>query len=346
VYTDLGVPAQYRVRHQIEQARLAGYAVQETRLADSPHVSDLTTCNLLYFYRLPLTSRTWPLYQLARWRRIPIIFDSDDLVWDERERSYSYLDAHYTPAEVMRAMKQIRRTYALMQRVDAFVLSTPYLAHCAEQTFRQPVFVNRNALSQAMIDRATALVALQQRDPQAATVIGYFCGTPYVHDEDLASIAAALGHMLARYPQLRLRIYGALHLAASLDAYAAQIEQRPLVPWQDLLAHVVQVDIAIAPLVDNPQRRAKSAVKYLEAALVAVPVVASRLEPYQDAIVDGVTGLLASTPDEWAHALEQLIQSPELRASIGQAARQQAVRLHSTAARAPHFAAILQQVVR
>jgi rhamnosyltransferase len=49
------------------------------------------------------------------------------------------------------------------------------------------------------------------------------------------------------------------------------------------------VDINIAPLVDNPQRRSKSAIKYLEAAAVGVPTVAARLEPYCDTITEGVT---------------------------------------------------------
>jgi glycosyltransferase involved in cell wall biosynthesis len=105
------------------------------------------------------------------------------------------------------------------------------------------------------------------------------------------------------------------------------------------------VDINIAPLVDNPQRRAKSAVKYMEAALVGVPTIAARLDAYQTSIEQGVNGLLASTHAEWVDSLARLIQLPEIRQQIGEAARADVLANHTTAARAANFAAIITQVV-
>lgn len=43
--------------------------------------------------------------------------------------------------------------------------------------------------------------------------------------------------------------------------YTAQIERVPFVDWRELPGLIAQVDINIAPLMDNPQRRSKSAVK-------------------------------------------------------------------------------------
>src|SRR6185295_7702819 len=114
---------------------------------------------------------------------------------------------------------------------------------------------------------------------------------------------------------VRLRIYGGVDLSGKLAGpeYAARVELRAAVDWRDLPRHIAQVDVSIAPLVDNPQRRAKSAVKYLEAALVGVPTVASRLDPYQNEIADGATGLLAATNDEWLDRIVCLKQRAELR---------------------------------
>ena len=349
VYRDLGAPTRYRVHHQIEQARLAGLIVQDAPLDRTTDLFDLTRCDLLYLYRLPLAPLSMALCAAARRQGIPIVFDSDDLVWDPREREYNYLDDHYSPAQVARLLWETRRTHALMCRADAFVFATPYLARLAAQSFRQPAYVNPNALSAAMLaSAAAASFAWHRRPSPAGVVIGYFCGKPHVHDEDLASIAPALCAVLEQHPHARLRVYGAVELRGALadPRYATQIERRPAVDWRELPWHIAQVDINIAPLVDNPQRRAKSAVKYLEAAVLGVPTIAARLDPYERDIVDGTTGLLAATHQEWLAGLTCLIRSPELRARLGAAARAQVLAQHTTAARAANFAAIIAEVAR
>lgn len=347
VYRDIGAPARYRVAHQIEQARLAGLVAQGMLFDDTPLLYDLTACDLLYLYRLPLAPPTLALCLAARRHGIPIVFDSDDLVWDARERFYNYLDDHYSPERVARLLWSTRRTRTLMRYADAFVFATPYLARLAAQSFSQPAYVNPNALSSAMLNDAEAAYAERLRRPERDdVVIGYFSGAPRVHDEDVASIDPALCAILERHPNARLRIYGELRLLGNLARpdIAARIERRPAVDWRDLPRQIAQVDINIAPLVDNPQRRAKSAVKYMEAALVGVATVASRLDPYQHDIADGVTGLLAATHADWRNCLSCLIEAGELRRRLGQAARAHVLAEHTTAARARHFAAVVAQV--
>jgi glycosyltransferase involved in cell wall biosynthesis len=347
VYRELGASTQYRVRNQIEQAELAGLPAQALSIDEIDQVADLRSCDLLYLHRLTLWPSTGLLCLAARRRRIPIIFDSDDLVWDPRDRYYSFYDRHYSAYRVARTLLWIYRIRMLMRWANAFVFSTPYLAYLAAQTFSQPGYVNHNALSRAMLADAEAAYAQRRQRPAGRTVvIGYFCGTPHAHDEDIGSVGPALAAVLDRHPDVRLRIYGELRLADGLDrpAYAARIERHPVVPWRMLPHHIAQVDINIAPIMNNPQRRAKSAVKYLEAAAVGVPTVASRLETYQHAMADGATGLLAMTTEEWVDSLARLIQSPELRQQLGDAAREQVLAHHTTAARAANFADIIAKV--
>ncbi|MDQ2998434.1 MAG: glycosyltransferase [Chloroflexota bacterium] len=348
VYDDIGAPARYRVDHQIEQARIAGFAVHDAPLEGSANPYDLATCDLLYLYRLPLTLRTWPLILTARRMRIPIVFDTDDLVWDVAERQYSYLDAHHSPPVVAAILRTIRRTYATMRHANALVFSTPYLAQLAARSFHQPGYVNANALSHAMVAIADQVYAQRRARLYApGTIIGYFSGTPGVHEEDLASITPALCSTLDRDTSVLLRIYGGVQISGALadQRYEAQIEQRALVGWRELLHHIAEVDINIAPLIDNPQRRSKSAVKYMEAALVGVPIIATQLDPYQAAIEQGVNGLLASTHTEWVDSLAQLIQLREIRQQIGEAARADVLAKHTTTVRAVNFASIITQVV-
>ena len=70
---------------------------------------------------------------------------------------------------------------------------------------------------------------------------------------------------------------------------------------------------------------AKSAIKWLEAALVATPTVATPTTPFREAIDDGRTGMLASTPEEWVAAVVALLDDPLLRADVGSKARRAAL---------------------
>ncbi len=86
------------------------------------------------------------------------------------------------------------------------------------------------------------------------------------------------------------------------------------------------LDVNLAPLAPASSfNEAKSAIKWLESALMATPTVASPTEPFQEAIVDGVNGLLASRPEEWETCLEELLGSPASRDRLGQRARRDAL---------------------
>lgn len=346
VHEELGAPTRYRVHHHVEQARLAGLQADAAPLASLGRRPDLRDVHLLYLHRLRLTTETLPLIAAARLRRIPVVYDTDDLIWDPLLREYEQLDARHPPAVVRRILAEARRARWLMARSDALVLSTPYLAAQARATFTRPAFVHPNALSADLIAYAEAAVATAAPRDGGVT-IAYFGGSRRVHDEDLASVGEALCATLDACPAARLLIVGEVAVPAPLTRppYAARVELRPPVPWQELPALIARADITIAPLIDNPQRRAKSAVKYLEAAAVGVPTVASRLEPYTYAIIDGANGALATSPAEWADRLIALARNPSLRRELGEAARRHALAEHSAAARAPAFRRLVEAIL-
>jgi glycosyltransferase involved in cell wall biosynthesis len=60
------------------------------------------------------------------------------------------------------------------------------------------------------------------------------------------------------------------------------------------------------------------------------PVVCSRVGESVYLIEDGVNGLLAASPEEWVHALEQLMSSESLRRDLGVKARQTVEASYST----------------
>ena len=80
---------------------------------------------------------------------------------------------------------------------------------------------------------------------------------------------------------------------------------------------ISQVDINLAPLVDSIFNRAKSEIKWLEAAMVKVPTIASDIGAFADMVIDGQTGLLAKE-NEWKEKLDSLIFSAELRQKLAE----------------------------
>ncbi len=343
-YPQTGAAMRYRVEHAIEEACIAGMHAEAVSISD-PRSYDLSRTDLLVLYRMPLAPRTLALLLAARRWRIPVVFDCDDLVWDARLRQFEAYDRFYNRDTIRQLMQTSRKTVALMRRVDALTLSTDYLAAQAALVTRRPVFTHWNAVSREMTELSTA--AYTHRHSHAGVVIGYFSGHARAHDDDIKRIAPALEKVLRDLNYTRLRLVGEVALPAVLEPLAdeGRVERRALVDWRRLPSEIADVDISIAPLIDNPQRRSKSAVKYLEAGLVGVPTVAARLEPYSAIIREGEHALLADSYAEWSAALTMLAENRLLRDQLGQRARAPVLAEHTTDARAPGYARLVQQII-
>jgi D-inositol-3-phosphate glycosyltransferase len=83
--------------------------------------------------------------------------------------------------------------------------------------------------------------------------------------------------------------------------------------------------------------RCKCGLKALQHAASGAPVVASPVGTLREIVVHGETGLLASSADEWAAALESLLADRALRLSMGRAARASAASRWSFDAHAATF---------
>lgn len=76
---------------------------------------------------------------------------------------------------------------------------------------------------------------------------------------------------------------------------------------------------------------------------MAVPTIAVNMEPYA-LIRHGETGMLAHSAAQWQAALAALVEDATLRQRLGSAARADVLANHTTAARAPQFTQILEQM--
>ena len=91
-------------------------------------------------------------------------------------------------------------------------------------------------------------------------------------------------------------------------------------PYGEYLRELADSDLTIAPLADDGFNTFKSQVKFLEAGMLGVPMVASRTL-YDRYIEDAVTGLLCDN-GSWAAQLSTAVADAGLRDRLAQGARQ------------------------
>jgi glycosyltransferase involved in cell wall biosynthesis len=92
-------------------------------------------------------------------------------------------------------------------------------------------------------------------------------------------------------------------------------EMVPVGLFPEALARM-RLDAAVAPLIDHPFNRAKSALKLYEYGALGLPVVASDIEPYRDSPATRVRN-----PGEWIDALRELAGLPDRGRARGLAMR-------------------------
>ena len=73
--------------------------------------------------------------------------------------------------------------------------------------------------------------------------------------------------------------------------------------------------------------------------------MASRRRDFERAVLSGVTGFLADTPEEWRESLRALIESEDLRTKIGESASENVREHHTTVAYAAQMETDLRKLI-
>lgn len=102
-------------------------------------------------------------------------------------------------------------------------------------------------------------------------------------------------------------------------------------------------DVGVMPLPDDDWARGKCAFKLIQYMACAVPVVASPVGANVD-VVGVESGLMASSPQEWADALRLLRDQPVKRVEMGQAGRERVVQHYSLHRNLPVLAGVVREI--
>ncbi|GAB4093972.1 glycosyltransferase family 4 protein [Flaviaesturariibacter terrae] len=108
-----------------------------------------------------------------------------------------------------------------------------------------------------------------------------------------------------------------------------------------------QFDIGLYPLhLEDQWVMGKSGLKALQYMALGIPTVATGLGANHRVIQDGVSGYLVKTKEEWLEKLRYLLDNPEERRRIGQAAHDRVENLYSIKKNAPVYVQIIDSVVQ
>jgi len=235
-----------------------------------------------------------------------IVYELDDLLLELPEQHPDFY--HYLTA----------RSSILKAIVDADAVIGSTSAICKYlNTYNLNIYQFNNYLDDLIWDFPKPKNADREK-----ITIGYMGG--HSHSYDIESIIAPLESVLTKFNEkLVLRFWG-LAPPEPIDSYGnTEWDQPGLVVYKEFAEYFIEqyCDIFIAPLADNLFNRCKSAIKYLEYSSLGIPGIYSRITPYETVVEHGVNGFLASSEDDWNKYLTLLIKDQELRAQIGNSAR-------------------------
>ena len=337
-----GDTRRYRCFHAYEQLKLVGVEVQLSHITDPLLIKKAENASVFILHRTSYDLRVKQLLKLIEQQAGLAILDTDDLIFDHAVFRWIDSPDFQDPWRAALYQEDMRRHRMTLEACQAAIASTDFLAEQV-RTLQKPVWVHRNAFSQAML--AISEAAYQQRAPHPGRiVIGYASGTP-THDRDFSLVKPALRHILQRFPQAELWTVGPVNPGTGWGETAARVRRHRFMPWRELPRLLVQFDINLAPLVaDNPFSQSKSEIKYVEAALVRVPTIASPSDAFQYAIRSGENGYLANDTHDWVEALTMLCEQADLRRSTGERAHAQVLQDYHPAKRGAEFLATLQTI--
>ncbi|MBR3594745.1 glycosyltransferase [Candidatus Saccharibacteria bacterium] len=322
LYEDSNTP-QYRYRIQNPLSACESGSQKWRALAFGRNELDelraqLSSARLLIVERQTAKNNVIPnLIKEAQRLGIKVVFDLDDLIFDyhdiglikssTREKSILYWAGY---------IWGIRR---IAKRADGFLTTNDFLAQKIKRTFKKPVAIIPNSLNAEQISASEKY--LKSQKPHDGFTLGYFSGSP-THTKDFQLIEPEIIQFLENHDDAKLKIVGYMEFSPRAKALldSGRIEFEPPVDYLKLQEKIADVDVNLAPLVENDFTNCKSELKFFEAAVVETTTIASPTFAFKNAIEDGKTGFLAQ-PGEWLAKLEYLYSHPAKNHQIALAAK-------------------------
>ncbi|MCA0433900.1 MAG: CDP-glycerol glycerophosphotransferase family protein [Proteobacteria bacterium] len=311
--------ARYRVFALAEQMFKRGWGCL---IADDQSVSmaQFAAASIVIISRVAVTDQISDFCQVFQATGGLVVADIDDLIFGEAiEESEYALDRSDAYAKIVAQSYGVRRG---MRLADYATVSTAALVEEA-QILGCSASVIPNAISDGLIARYSS--SLPDRRAAETIRICYLSGTR-THRADFMICAEALKRVLESRRNVEIHIVGALAYDSNHDEELKRgFISHQKMSYEAMHAFLSGMDINLAPLKAGRFNDCKSELKVFEAALHAVPTIASPTGSYRDCIEHGVDGYLPSSQQDWFDCVLKLVDNADERQRVGLAARARAL---------------------
>lgn len=315
----------YRIEQKQMQMAAAGIEFRRHSVdAVEVFLADLPGARAAIFYRVPATPPMMRAILTARAMGIPTYYEIDDLLfcYDHYPPPYESYGGRISAADYRGLQFGVPLFRQAMALCDRAIGSTPALLDRMTPLVReQRGLLLRNGLDHRN-DAMVALGASPRADDGGRIRIFYGSGT-LAHNADFSELVApALARLMDERGDVDLILVGHVPDEAWMARHASRVMRYPIIASIDEYWAVLSAcDINLAMLKPDAQADCKSEIKWLEAAMLGIPTIASGTATYRDAILPGTDGLIADGPDCWYAHLAHLAGDAALRRQIGLAAR-------------------------
>lgn len=314
---------------------------QLLRVADVSVWQIVANRGVLSFLRCAKDLMNGPWY-LASGKRRKIVTEIDDYLLDIPGYNIASNPYQANSESEWVATEQIKLS-------DALICSTQFLADKLMQAFpNKATFVVPNSIDFDVWDNVKPHVDFDKKK-EGQLRIGYTgCSN---HRGDLELVKEPLSAILKEFPHVQF-IMTPQPEANRDDLFMGW----PDVPNIGIVSKWVLIDeyphflagwdldIGIAPLLDNNFNRAKSNLRWLEYSALKVPTVASRVYPFKNSIKNQEDGFVCNSSQEWYDALKALIVDESRRRAVGQQAYARVKQDFNMDNTAKHYAEILEAI--
>lgn len=268
--------------------------------------------DVVIIVRCRATSKIVEFIDKLKSNNIPILFDVDDMVYDEKYtdtlvEAVSTIQNDFVKKFWGDYIKGIEETMSLCQ---GFVTTNQFLADKIAEDTGMKGYVIPNYMNWQQLNSSEFYYKQKKKKKgDESIVIGYFSGSP-THFDDFCQASTALERLLEENQNVKVLLAGHMEMPTNLKKFKKE-ERVVYIPFQNfvkLQKYVAQVDINIIPLVYSDFTNCKSELKYFEAAVTGVISCATPTYVYEHCIVDGVNGYLCNSEEEWYDKLNKVIR--------------------------------------
>ena len=264
------------------------------KASESELVSLATHFDFVYLLKVASLSL---VQNLKAQTKAKIVFDLSDTLWKPVHRAVGWQD-----------LESILRT------VDCIFSENEFIAEYGRQ-FNRTHLVPPMSNAEGFDDMRRYLPARSD----GRVRLGWIGSTGTA--AGLAGIAPALRTLCQNHPEVDLRIVGCADPERLAPLAGLPVQVVPQYDERAMLREILQMDIGLYPppidLEDYMYRGPLKALLYMQG---EVPPVCLNYGDCAKLIQDGVNGMLVNQPEDWVTKTEALINSPELRRSMGKRA--------------------------